>query len=276
MPAETGAPAVPRPFRVAERVVETADTVTFGFEPVDGEQIDFRPGQFNMLCAFGVGDVPISMSGTHDRLLLHTVRSVGAVTRAICSAEAGDVLGVRGPYGSNWGLEGATGRDVVLLAGGIGLAPLRPAIEHVLARREQYGRVSVLVGARSPDLLLFKDDVTAWRTGLDAQVETTVDVATTEWRGDVGLVTELISRAPFDPLNTLALVCGPEIMMRGVAATLVDRGVPPNDIRISMERNMKCAIGHCGHCQFGPHFVCKDGPVFPYQRVAPLIGLREV
>jgi len=257
-------------------VVETADTVTFGFEPVDGEQIDFRPGQFNMLYAFGVGDVPISMSGTRNELLLHTVRSVGAVTRAICSAEAGDVLGVRGPYGSNWGLEGATGRDVVLLAGGIGLAPLRPAIEHVLARREQYGRVSVLVGARSPDLLLFKDDVTAWRTGLDAQVETTVDVAPTEWRGDVGLVTELISRVSFDPSNTLALVCGPEIMMRGVAATLVDRGVPPNDIRISMERNMKCAIGHCGHCQFGPHFVCKDGPVFPYERLGPLIGLREV
>ena len=274
--AKTNDPMVPRPFRVAARVVEAADTVTIPLEPIDGEQIDFRPGQFNMLYAFGVGDVPISMSGMRNELLLHTVRSVGAVTRSICGAVAGDVLGVRGPYGSDWGLDRAIGRDVVIVAGGIGLAPLRPAVEHVLAWREQYGRLSVLVGARSPELLLFKDDIAAWRTGLNAQVEVTVDVATSDWLGHVGLVTELISRAPFEPSNTLALICGPEIMMRSVAATFVDLGVRLSDIRISIERNMKCAIGHCGHCQFGPEFVCKDGPVFSYQRVARLIGLREM
>lgn len=276
MQAEVIAPMVPRPFRVAECTDETPDTVTLAFEPVEGKQIDFRPGQFNMLYAFGVGEVPVSMSGFRDGRLLHTVRAVGAVTRAICAAGAGDVFGLRGPFGSQWGLEDSEGHDVVIVAGGIGLAPLRPAIEQILGNRDRYGRLSVLVGARSPELLLFKTDVTAWQARLDARVEVTVDVATPDWRGDVGLVTELIPRAPFDPSMTTALVCGPEIMMRGVAAALIDRGISPSTVRVSMERNMKCAIGHCGHCQFGPEFVCKDGPVFAYDRVARLIGIREV
>lgn len=229
-----------------------------------------------MLYAFGVGESAISFSGSSGRGVLHTVRAVGAVTRAICRARKNDVLGVRGPYGTGWGLDGAEGADVVIVAGGIGLAPLRPAIETIIARRDRYGRVAVLVGARSEDLLLFRNELSGWRARFDIQAEVTLDVGNPRWHGNVGLVTELIPSASFDPADTVALVCGPEVMMRFVAAELIDRGADPENIRVSMERNMKCAIGHCGHCQFGPEFVCRDGPVFPYERVAPLLALREV
>lgn len=269
-------PMLPRRFRVARRGRETPDTVTLALEPIDGEPPTFEAGQFNMLYAFGVGESAISFSGSSGRGVLHTVRAVGAVTRAICTARKNDVLGVRGPYGTGWGLDGAEGADVVIVAGGIGLAPLRPAIETIMARRDRYGRVAVLVGARSEDLLLFRDELAGWRARFDIQVEVTLDVGNPGWHGNVGLVTELIPSASFDPADTVALVCGPEVMMRFVAAELIDRGADPENIRVSMERNMKCAIGHCGHCQFGPEFVCRDGPVFPYERVAPLLALREV
>lgn len=275
-PPVDAAPMLPRRFRVVAHRRETADTATIALEPLDLEPVRFSPGQFDMLYVFGVGEAPISFSGARGDRIEHTVREVGAVTRAICEARRGDVLGVRGPYGTGWGIEEAEGADVVIVAGGLGLAPLRPAIELILARRERYGRMSVLVGARSPDSLLFRDDLATWRARFDVEVEVTVDVAGGGWRGDVGLVTELIPRAPFDPANTVAFVCGPEVMMRFVAAALVDRGVDADAVRISMERNMKCAIGHCGHCQFGANFVCKDGPVYPYGRLAPLLSLREV
>lgn len=267
---------VPRRFRVVSHVRETGDTVTLGLEPVDGEAASFDPGQFHMLWAFGVGEIPISFSGSVNGHVLHTVRSVGAVSRAICDMAPGTMVGVRGPYGTGWGLETATGRDILIVAGGIGLAPLRPAIEAVIDDRDSFGRVGVLVGARSPDLLLFTDDLHAWRSRFDLEVEVTVDAAGLDWRGDVGLVTELIDRVPFDPDNTTALVCGPEVMMRHTSAALVDRGVAPTQVRLSLERNMKCAIGHCGHCQFGPEFICLDGPVFPLDRVAPLLSTREL
>lgn len=275
-PADMSGPMTPRIFRVASKRRETADTVTLAFDPIEGPQIELRPGQFDMLYAFGIGEVPISMSGMSEGSVLHTVRAVGAVTRAICDAGEGDVFGMRGPYGNGWGLEDHPGADVLIVAGGIGLAPLRPAIEHVLAHRELHGKLSVLIGARSPELLIFQDDIARWQARLDAQVRVTIDVAPSEWRGAVGLVTELIPRVSFDPGRTVALVCGPEIMMRAVATDLMDLGVASDQIRISMERNMKCAIGHCGHCQFGPEFVCKDGPIFPYERVKSLMRVREV
>lgn len=275
-PPVDAAPMLPRRFRVVAHRRETADTVTIALEPLDLEPVRFSPGQFDMLYVFGVGEAPISFSGARGDRIEHTVREVGAVTRAICEARGGDVLGVRGPFGTGWGIEEAEGADIVIVGGGLGLAPLRPAIELILARRERYGRVSVLVGAHSPDSLLFRDDLATWRARFDVEVEVTVDVAGGGWRGDVGLVTELIPRAPFDPANTVAFVCGPEVMMRFVAAALVDRGVDADAVWISMERNMKCAIGHCGHCQFGANFVCKDGPVYPYGRLAPLLSLREV
>jgi len=275
-PVEMPAPMTPRTFRVVSKVRETDDIVTLALDPVEGPQIELLPGQFNMIYAFGIGEVPISMSGRREESLLHTVRAVGAVTRAICEVDDDDVLGMRGPFGTDWGVQNHPGADVLIVAGGIGLAPLRPAIEQVLANRDLYGRFSILIGARSPELLVFDKDISRWRARLDTEVLVTVDVATSQWRGEVGLVTDLLPRAPFDPSKTVALICGPEIMMRGVATALLDRHVAPDRIRVSLERNMKCAIGHCGHCQFGPEFICKDGPIFPYRHVEELMRVREI
>jgi NAD(P)H-flavin reductase len=268
-------PMTPSPYRVRQRRRELPDTVTLALEPLDGPTPACAPGQFNMLYAFGVGEVPISISGDprSPSPLLHTVRAVGAVTRALCQARRGDLVGVRGPFGTGWELERAAGGDVMIVAGGIGLAPLRPVIYQLLAERDRYGAVSLLVGARSPATLLYQRELRAWRSRFDLQVEVTVDHAERGWRGNVGVVTELLGALPLDPATT-ALVCGPEVMMRLTAAALTDRGVPPAAIRVSLERNMKCAVGHCGHCQLGPVLVCRDGAVFDYQRVAPLLATR--
>jgi NAD(P)H-flavin reductase len=271
-------PMVPRPYHVLGVRPETRDTSTLTLEPVRDASAAFEPGQFNMVYVFGVGEVPISISGDpgHPNPLVHTVRAVGAVTSAVCKAKRGDVLGVRGPFGSHWPVEEAVGKDVVILAGGIGLAPLRPALLAILAHRERYGRVVLLYGARASQELLYARQLNQWRGRFDLDVEVTVDTATRDWRGNVGVVTTLIPRAPFDPEEVVALVCGPEVMMRFTLSGLQDRGVPPESIYISMERNMKCAVGFCGHCQYGPTFICKDGPVFRYDRVASLLKVREV
>ena len=270
-------PLVPRVARIARRRRESADVCTLEIEFADGAPMAFAPGQFNMLTAFGVGESAISISGdpASDRLI-HTIRAVGPVSRALCGLKAGAALGVRGPYGVGWPIEAADGRDVLFVAGGLGLAPLRPAIYRALAERRRYGAVSILYGARGPDDFLFRREVEQWRGRFDAQVEATVDHATGDWRGHVGVVTNLIARAEIDPTQTIAMVCGPEIMMRFVAKALVARGMSEDAIYLSMERNMKCAIGQCGHCQFGPHFVCKDGPVFTYERLRRLLTLREI
>jgi NAD(P)H-flavin reductase len=269
---------VPTLWRVRRRRRELADTVTLALEPLDGPALRYEPGQFNMLYVFGVGEVPMSISGDPgaDGPLLHTVRAVGAVSRALCAARPGDVLGVRGPFGTGWELRHAEGRDVVVVAGGIGLAPLRPAVYRLLAERHRYGRIAILVGARSPDTLLYQGELRAWRGRFDIDVEVTVDHAERGWRGHVGVVTELLADLPLDPARATALVCGPEVMLRLAARALADRGVPPPAIRVSLERNMKCAVGHCGHCQLGPVLVCRDGAVFDYQRVAPLLAVREL
>jgi NAD(P)H-flavin reductase len=187
-----------------------------------------------------------------------------------------DMVGVRGPFGSHWPLEQAAGKDVVLAAGGIGLAALRSAMYQIIAQRERYGKVVLLYGARTPEDILYRRECEHWRAHFDLEVYVTVDRATGSWRGSVGVVTKLIPRAPFDPLNTMALVCGPEVMMRFSTAELEKRGVAAEHIFVSMERNMKCALGFCGHCQYGPNFVCKDGPVFPYRRVQDLFFKWEI
>jgi NAD(P)H-flavin reductase len=268
----------PHPHRVVRRRQETADVVTLTLEPVGAPLARPAPGQFNMLYAFGVGDVPVSTSGdpTDDGPLVHTIRAVGPVTRALCRVRPDDAVGVRGPFGTGWGVPDAAASDLVLVAGGIGVAPLRPAVVQVLTERKRYRRVTLLVGARTPEDLPYRAELLRWRSRFDLDVDITVDVAGSEWRGHVGLVTKLLSRADFDPAQTVALVCGPEVMMRLAADALLDRGVHPGRVRISMERNMKCAIGLCGRCQFGPEFVCKDGPVFAYERVARLLRVREV
>jgi NAD(P)H-flavin reductase len=260
----------PLPYRVVERRRETADTWTVDLEPAGEARLPpFAPGQFAMLYAFGAGESPISVSGhdAHTGVLTHTIRAVGPVTGALCAAEPGAQLGVRGPYGTRWPLTAAEGGDVVIVAGGLGLPPLRPALEHVLAHRERYGRLTLVYGARSPEDLVHRSDLERWRSRLDADVEVTVDTAGPDWRGRVGVVTTLIPRASFAPDATVALVVGPEVMMRFTVAALRDRGVPADRIHVSLERSMHCAVGLCGHCMLGPDFVCKDGPVLPYARV---------
>lgn len=281
MPAQPAAdadPMRPRLARLRSLRWETADTATLELDPEPDQPPAHRPGQFNMLYAFGVGEVPISIAtgGTGQRGLVHTVRSVGQVTQALTALAPGQPLGVRGPFGSGWPLEACAGRDVLVVAGGIGLAPLYGAIEAVLAAPERYGRLALLIGGRSPDTLIYRDELAAWSASDALQLEVTVDHAGPGWTGHVGVVTQLLRRARIDPANTVALLCGPEVMMRFAAAGLRDLGLPDARVHVSMERNMKCAIGHCGHCQLGPKYICKDGPVFPWPEVAALALEAEV
>jgi len=272
-------PMLPSPYRVRRLLKETHDTFTLELENTNGVgELSFAPGQFNMLYVFGVGEVPISISGdpTKSETTVHTTRTVGAVTKAMRNLKRGDLLGVRGPFGSHWPIEEAEGSDVVVVAGGIGLAPLRPAVYKVLSQREKYGKVVLLYGTRSPSDILFRRELEKWRARFDLEVHVTVDRAMGPWRGNVGVVTTLIPRVQFDPPNTLAMVCGPEVMMRFTVLELQKRGVAIENIFLSMERNMKCAIGFCGHCQYGPTFICKDGPVFRYDRIKGLFGKREI
>lgn len=269
---------VPQPYRVSRAQREAHDVTTLELIPATGERPAFEPGQFNMLYAFGIGEVAISMSGDPSRSgsYVHTVRSVGAVSGAIAALKSGAILGLRGPFGTAWPTQAAEGNDVVIVAGGLGLAPLRPAIYHVLAHRDRYGRVAILYGTRSPDDILYQREIERWRRRLDVDIAVTVDHADTTWHGSVGVVPKLIPRAAFDPQNTIAMICGPEVMMRFTAIALQGAGLPSNRMYLSMERNMKCAIGLCGHCQFGPDFICKDGPVMRYDRIADILAVREI
>lgn len=264
----------PVAFRVADKRQETADTWTLRLE---GPPVGFAPGQFAMLYAFGVGEAPISVSAIGgDGAVVHTVRAVGAVTRAICAARPGDVLGVRGPFGTAWPLAEAEGCDVLVIAGGIGLAPLRPVIHALLSDRDHYRDVSILYGGRSPAELLYEHELERWRARFDVDVDVTVDVAGGDWHGRVGVVTRLIPHAVFEPSRSVAMMCGPEVMMRFAAAALQDHGMSDDRIWLSLERSMMCATGHCGHCQLGPLFVCKDGPVFRRDAVEHVMGVAEL
>ena len=272
-------PMLPQLYQVQRVKREIPDTFTLELEPANGGAIPpFATGQFNMLYVYGVGEIPISISG--DPLkpgpLIHTTRAVGTVSRAMQDLKPADIIGVRGPFGSHWPVELAEGKDVVIVAGGIGLAPLRSVMYTIRAGREKYGRVVLLYGARTPADILYRRELAHWRAQLDLDVFVTVDRATGSWKGNTNVITRLIPRASFDPHNIIALVCGPEIMMRFTTIELEKQGVAREDIFISMERNMKCAIGLCGHCQYGPYFVCKDGPVFQYSRVQTLLTTREV
>jgi len=277
--AITTDPMLSQPYFVEEVSKETPDTFTLKLRPEEGSNGSaFRPGQFSMLWVFGVGELPISISGDPGQPdeLVYTVRSVGQATNALVTRSTGEDVGVRGPFGTGWPLEAARGGDVIVVAGGIGLAPLRPVIYEVLSHREDYGRLVVLYGARSPRDLLYRKQLAAWARHRDTQVLVTVDYGGVSWRGHVGVVTSLFKYARLKPSHSVAMVCGPEIMMRFVTRELESLGLPRNDIYLSMERNMKCAVGFCGHCQWGPHFICKDGPVFPYERIRPLLEKYEL
>jgi anaerobic sulfite reductase subunit B len=278
-------PMTPIMHRVVSRVQEMVDTVTFELEPLDTAISVPTPGQFNMLWAFGMGEAPISIAAIGppktERVgaqqptnLTHTIRSVGIVTTALCEIDVGGLIGVRGPFGTGWDLEAAEGRDILIIAGGLGSAPIRPIVQFVLANRDAFGRLAVLIGARSPDLLLYRSELERWRDRADVHLEMTVDTALPSWRGDVGLVTRLIDRCPVDLATASVFICGPEVMMRHAAQSTVERGARPTRVSVSLERNMHCAIGHCGHCQLGPAFICKDGPVLDWGTVEPLLAVR--
>ena len=271
-------PFLPRPFVVRARRQDTVDTYTLVLEPVDGAPMGFRAGQFTMVHAFGSGEAPISISGDPARpeRLEHTIRNVGAVTAALVHAPLGAEIGIRGPFGTGWEVSSARGGDAVFVAGGIGLAPLRPALLEVCAERSEYGHVLLLYGARTPADLLFGDDLRRWGDEQEINVQVTVDNGQPPWRGRVGLVTQLIAQGGFDAAHTVAFVCGPEVMMRYAAMALADRGVAKHDLRLSMERNMKCGVGLCGHCQLRELFLCVDGPVLTYDRLEPLMARAEL
>ena len=271
-------PFLPELYRVVRTTPEISDVVTIDIAPVSGVRPPFTAGQFNMLYVFGVGEMASSMSGDPADMSghVHTISDVGAVSGALKRLEEGAIIGVRGPYGMGWPVATAEGADVVVVAGGLGLAPLRPAIYRIMANRRLYGRVTILFGSRNPVGILYREELRLWRQRLDVDIEVTVDHADASWHGDVGVVPKLIARAAFDPHETIAMVCGPEVMMRITAKVLLDAGVPDSRIYLSMERNMKCAIGLCGHCQFGPYFICKDGPVLSFDRIAGIIALREI
>lgn len=276
MAEPAASPWLPRFFRVHGNHRETAGVHTLAIEkPAEG--FGFEPGQFNMLYAFGIGEAAISISGHgDDPHLTHTVRAVGKVSEALTAFAPGMQIGVRGPFGSPWPMEFCAGRDVLVVAGGLGLAPLRGALLHLRRHRQRFGNVACLVGGRSPDQLIFRDELEEVGLSSHIQLEVTVDHAPTDWHHHVGVVTDLLPRVRIDPENAVALICGPEMMMRFAAQGIADLGVAPAHIFLSMERNMKCAIGHCGRCQLGPNYVCKDGPVFTWQRIGRLVTRSEI
>jgi len=272
-------PMTPWPYRIEKVIRETHDTFSLNVVPKDSSHsLTFNPGQFNMLYAFGVGEVPISISGPKPggQGMIHTIRDVGIVTGALHQLKKDQTVGLRGPYGSAWPIEESKGYDIVIMAGGIGLAPLRPALYALLEQRDKFGEIALLYGVRKPEDLLFTKEFENWRGKYGVQVKLTVDTADREWRGNVGVVNTLVQRANFDPTNTVAMICGPEVMMRFAVSELKRGEVPEGQIFITMERNMKCAVGFCGHCQFGPAFICKDGPIFRYDKVKQFFGIREV
>ena len=252
---------------VLDKILEWEDTVSVMI-PATGK--NGKPGQFNMLYAFGIGEIPISISRISGEHIWHTIRSVGAVSAALANLKPNDYVCVRGPYGQGW--PEIDSGHALFIAGGLGLAPLRPAIERALEVPSV--QVTLLYGTRSSDMILYPSDLAHWRE--QAQVEMTVDVASKSWDGHVGTVPALLDSINFNPQTTTAFVCGPEIMMRFTASQLTDMNVARENIYLSMERNMKCAIGHCGHCQWGPDFVCKDGPVYRYDKIADRFQFREL
>ncbi|WP_109522653.1 MULTISPECIES: FAD/NAD(P)-binding protein [Nocardia] len=267
------------PYRVIGRVRQTRDTMTLHLKPVHTAAQRFRPGQFMMLYSFGVGEIAISISGnpvTGDDVLEHTIRAVGAVSGALHDTGIGGVIGVRGPFGTGWDLESAAGGDLVIVGGGVGMAPLRPAVLAALSARGDYRRVILVTGARTPADVMFRSEQKRWRTVDSIEMYQTVDHPGPAWDGRIGFVTEPLAHLDLEPERTTAFLCGPEPMMRFCARALLNKGIPATDIGLSLERNMQCGVAHCGHCQLGPLLLCRDGPIVDYATAEPLLAVREL
>ncbi|MDH5710225.1 MAG: FAD/NAD(P)-binding protein [Gammaproteobacteria bacterium] len=236
----------------------------------------FEPGQFNMLYLYGVGDVPISIVNDplDSHIIDHTIRVVGRVTRGIDKLKAGDRIGLRGPYGRGWPMQQSSGKDVVIVTGGLGCAPVVSVINYIEQRREEFGRLNIVQGVKHTADLIWKERYDKWRNLPNTKVLLAADVGEALWPWHVGPVTSLFDQLMFNPDNVAVMMCGPEGMMRVVCRHMLDKGVPESQLFLSMERNMQCAIGHCGHCQYGSKFICKDGPVFSYDKVRKLFQTK--
>ena len=245
-------------------------------DPVVNEEYHFAPGQFNMLYLMGVGEVPISIVSDpdDDNLYDHTIRAVGRVTRGMQALGPGDRIGVRGPYGRGWPLYEIRGRDVLIATGGLGCAPVVSIINYLLKRREQFGRLVIMQGVKHADDLIWREQYETWNAMANTRVLLAADQSGPGWPWHTGMVTELLEQADLDMDSGLAMMCGPEGMMRAVIRALLERGMDEQQLWLSMERNMQCGFGQCGHCQLGGKFVCKDGPVFCYPEIKDLLGVE--
>lgn len=268
----------PLPFAVRSARHEPDDIVTLELVSLDGAPFPFLPGQFTMMYVHGVGEIPVSISGdpADPATLVQTIRPVGAVSTALWRMRAGDRVGIRGPFGRGWPAEAAHDRHLLVVAGGVGMAPTRPIVYWALANKHRLKSITVLYGARTPDLVLYPMQLLGWRINEDVTVEVTVDLHSRDWSGPVGVVTDLIKRLKTPADDTVAMVCGPEVMMRFATQALTAWGVAESDIYVSMERSMKCGAGWCGHCQLGPHLICRDGPVFSVPEVRRLMSVWEL
>jgi NAD(P)H-flavin reductase len=273
-------PMTPQILQISKLEWETDDIYTIHLKPegMNGKGFHFLPGQFNMLYVFGVGEAAISISSNplKPATIKHTIHKVGTVTSILSGLKKGDYIGLRGPFGSSWPIKEAIGKDVCIVAGGIGLPPLRPTIYTMLKNRKDYGKIHILYGARTPQDLVFRVELEQWSKLFDVEVLITVDKSDSSWKGNIGVVTNLFNYTELDTNNTIAMLCGPEIMMKFTVQELIDKDLPLDNIYVSLERNMKCAIGFCGHCQFGPKFICKDGPVFCYSKIKHLFEKKEI
>jgi len=272
-------PMMTHPVGIRRIIWENDDTFTLTLDMNSwAEPFEFHPGQFNMVYVYGMGEAAISISSDPARTgtIDHTIHRVGSLTTALAHKKRGDVIGIRGPYGSMWPIDVAHKKDVCIVSGGIGLAPLRPVLYTILKNRDDYGRIIILYGGRSPLDLLYRVELEKWANDFNVEVLVTVDRGDSSWKGHIGVVTALFSYIKLDTRATVAYVCGPEIMMRYTIDELDRRGLSQDQIYLSMERNMKCAVGFCGHCQMGPTFICKEGPVYPLPRVRPLLERKEL
>lgn len=270
---------LPLEAEVVERVQETPNVFTLHLrftDPAVQTSYRFHPGQFNMLYLYGVGEIPISIVSDpeHTQTLTHTVRVVGRVSRGFDQLTVGDRIGVRGPFGRGWPVEQAKGGDLLVVTGGLGCAPAVSVIDYVMRRRDGFGRLMIVQGVKHRDDLIWREQYEQWMEMPNTQVLLAADVGDPGWQWHVGLVTELFDQLQWGDAPPATMICGPEPMMAASARRAGELGVPEDRIWLSMERNMQCATGHCGHCQFGPAFVCKDGPVFSYPEIKAYLGQR--